>query len=48
LAKALNGALLTYVATQHTAFLQGHKCVDDFGIDYLVNLTVPPEGVRCA
>ncbi len=48
LAKALNGALLTYEATQHTAFLQGHACVDDAGVNYLVNLTPPPSGQRCS
>jgi hypothetical protein len=48
LAKSLGGALLTYEATQHTAFLQGHRCVDDAGIDYLVNLTTPQAGLRCS
>jgi pimeloyl-ACP methyl ester carboxylesterase len=47
LAKALGGALVTYEATQHTAFLQGHACVDDAGVNYLVNLTAPPAGLRC-
>ncbi|WP_185845920.1 alpha/beta hydrolase [Kibdelosporangium aridum] len=48
LAKALGGALLTYEATQHTAFLQGNSCVDNAGSAYLVDLTVPPQGIRCA
>ncbi|WP_197522996.1 alpha/beta hydrolase [Actinokineospora pegani] len=48
LAKALGGALLTYEATQHTAFLQGVKCVDDVGVAYLIDLTLPPEGTRCS
>ncbi|CAM3998232.1 alpha/beta hydrolase [Kibdelosporangium persicum] len=47
LAKALGGALVTYEATQHTAFLQGNRCVDDAGIAYLVDLTVPPAGTTC-
>lgn len=47
LAKALGGALLTYEATQHTAFLQGNACVDNAGSAYLVDLTVPPTGTRC-
>jgi pimeloyl-ACP methyl ester carboxylesterase len=47
LAKALGGSLVTYEATQHTAFLQGHSCVDDAGIDYLVDLKPPPSGLRC-
>lgn len=48
LAKAMNGALLTFVGTQHTAFLQGNQCVDDAGSAYLINDTVPPAGQRCA
>ncbi|MBP2320598.1 pimeloyl-ACP methyl ester carboxylesterase [Kibdelosporangium banguiense] len=48
LAKALGGGLLTYEATQHTAFLQGNRCVDDAGSAYLVDLTVPPAGLRCS
>lgn len=47
LAKALGGGLLTFEATQHTVFLQD-ACVDKIGIDYLVNLKLPPEGARCA
>jgi len=48
LAKALGGGLLTFDATQHTVFLQGNACVDRAGTDYLVNLTLPPAGTRCA
>ncbi|MET0234308.1 MAG: alpha/beta hydrolase [Kibdelosporangium sp.] len=48
LAKALGGGLLTYEATQHTAFLQGNRCVDDAGTAYLVDLSVPPVGLRCS
>jgi pimeloyl-ACP methyl ester carboxylesterase len=47
LAKALGGGLLTYEATQHTVFLQDEECVDQVGIDYLVELRLPPEGTRC-
>jgi pimeloyl-ACP methyl ester carboxylesterase len=47
LAKALGGGLLTFDGTQHTAFLQGISCVDKWGSDYLVNLTMPPAGTRC-
>jgi hypothetical protein len=28
-------------------FLQGVKCVDQAGTDYLVDGTVPAEGTRC-
>jgi len=48
LAKAMNGALLTFEGTQHTIFLQGNACVDDVGTQYLLDGTVPAEGKRCA
>jgi pimeloyl-ACP methyl ester carboxylesterase len=48
LAKAMNGALLTFEGTQHTIFLQGNSCVDQVGTDYLVNGTLPAAGKRCA
>jgi hypothetical protein len=47
LAQGLGGALLTYEATQHTAFLQDVQCVDDAGVAYLVDLKLPEEGTRC-
>jgi pimeloyl-ACP methyl ester carboxylesterase len=47
LAQGLGGALLTYEATQHTAFLQANRCVDDAGAAYLTDLTLPAEGTRC-
>ncbi|PWW65261.1 alpha/beta hydrolase family protein [Actinokineospora spheciospongiae] len=48
LARALGGGLLTYEATQHTAFLQGVACVDDAGSAYLTDLVLPEEGKRCS
>lgn len=48
LAEAMNGALLTFEGTQHTAFLQGNECVDSVGSAYLINNVVPPVGQRCA
>ncbi|WP_084477429.1 alpha/beta hydrolase [Actinokineospora enzanensis] len=48
LAKALGGRVLTYEATQHTAFLQGDKCVDDAGTTYLVDLALPAPETRCS
>ncbi len=47
LAKALGGGLLTNEGTQHTAFLQGDKCIDKAASDYLVTKKLPPEGTRC-
>ncbi|MEU7475861.1 alpha/beta hydrolase [Lentzea sp. NPDC042327] len=48
LAKALNSRLLTYEGVQHTVFLQGQSCVDAAGVKYLVDLTLPADGTRCA
>ncbi|GGU79871.1 alpha/beta hydrolase [Lentzea flava] len=48
LAKALNSRLLTYEGVQHTVFLQGVRCVDDAGVKYLIDLTLPADGTRCA
>ena len=47
LAKGLGGGLLTYEATQHTAFLQDNDCVDEAGATYLTDLKLPAEGTRC-
>jgi pimeloyl-ACP methyl ester carboxylesterase len=47
LAKSLKGGLLTFQGTQHTAFLQGITCVDKWGSDYLLHLTLPPTGTSC-
>lgn len=47
LAKALGGGLLTNEGTQHTAFLQGNKCIDNAAADYLITRKLPPEGTRC-
>lgn len=48
LAEAMNGGLLTYESTQHTAFLQGNSCVDKAGTGYLIDGVLPAEGARCA
>ncbi|MBC3192822.1 alpha/beta fold hydrolase [Pseudonocardia sp. C8] len=48
LAEALHARLLTVEGAQHTAAAEGHPCVDDVVADYLVHLTLPPEGARCA
>ena len=47
LARDLNGRLLTFEGTQHTAFLQGSSCVDHAGTSYLITLQPPPAGTRC-
>ncbi|HEU5469514.1 MAG TPA: alpha/beta hydrolase [Actinophytocola sp.] len=48
LAKVLGGGLLTFEGTQHTAFLQSNRCVDDAGTRYLVDLRLPETGTRCS
>ncbi|MGW6937288.1 alpha/beta hydrolase [Lentzea sp. NPDC054927] len=48
LAKALNSRLLTYEGVQHTVFLQGVGCVDNAGVKYLIDQTLPADGTRCA
>ncbi|WP_285611102.1 alpha/beta hydrolase [Actinokineospora globicatena] len=47
LAKSLNARLITYKATQHTAFLDGSSCVDNAGVDYLVELKLPTQDLTC-
>jgi hypothetical protein len=48
LARALKGSLLTVDGNSHGAFLVGgSRCVNDLGIDYLVNLKTPPADARC-
>ncbi|RJQ81162.1 alpha/beta hydrolase [Pseudonocardiaceae bacterium YIM PH 21723] len=47
LAAALKARLLTYTGTQHTIFLQGNKCVDDLGSQYLIDLKLPAQGAKC-
>jgi pimeloyl-ACP methyl ester carboxylesterase len=48
LAEALGGNLLSVEGAQHTAALQGNRCVDDIVDAYLVELRLPPEGARCS
>jgi pimeloyl-ACP methyl ester carboxylesterase len=47
LANDLGARLLTVEGTQHSAALQGNACVDDIVTKYLVDLALPPDGVRC-
>lgn len=43
-----NSRVVTYVGAQHTAFLgAGSRCVDQYGIDYLVRLKRPQIDVAC-
>ena len=47
LAAALGGSLLTKVGDQHTATLQGFRCVDAAVTRYLVDLTPSAPGATC-
>ncbi|HEX3790735.1 MAG TPA: alpha/beta hydrolase [Pseudonocardiaceae bacterium] len=47
LAKDLDGELLTFDGTQHTAYLDGNSCVDKWGTNYLLNLAAVPAGTTC-
>lgn len=47
LAQQLGGSLITYRGTQHTAFLGGVPCVDDAVFAYLLDLTLPEDGLTC-
>lgn len=42
-----NSALLTYDADGHTAYVSGSKCVDNVVDDYLLDGTLPADGVVC-
>jgi pimeloyl-ACP methyl ester carboxylesterase len=47
LAAALGGKLISVQGNQHTASLQGNKCVDDVVTGYLVDLKVPAGQTDC-
>lgn len=47
LATQLGARLVTYQGDQHTVALSGVACVDDAVDTYLVDLTVPAEGLTC-
>lgn len=48
LADALGARLVTVDGTNHTAYLSvGNQCIDRIGTDYLINLTLPDDGVTC-
>lgn len=42
-----SGVLLTYEGEGHTAYGRSNACVTDAVEDFLVDGTVPPEGLRC-
>jgi pimeloyl-ACP methyl ester carboxylesterase len=42
-----SGVLVTRVGEGHTGFNKGNACVDDAVVDYLIDGTVPEDGLRC-
>ncbi|MFD0885739.1 alpha/beta hydrolase [Streptosporangium algeriense] len=42
-----SGVLVDFDGDGHTAYRSGSSCVDRLVDDYLINLTVPEDGVRC-
>ncbi|HEX5096331.1 MAG TPA: alpha/beta hydrolase, partial [Acidimicrobiia bacterium] len=42
-----SGHLITFQGEGHTAYAQGNGCVDDAVDDYLVDLQVPEDGLKC-
>jgi pimeloyl-ACP methyl ester carboxylesterase len=42
-----SGVLVTRVGEGHTGFNKGNACVDEAVIDYLIDGTVPEDGLRC-
>jgi len=42
-----SGVLLTLVGEKHTAYGGGNACIDDAVDAYLIDLVVPPTGMRC-
>jgi hypothetical protein len=47
LAKLLDARLITVEGDQHTAYLSGIACVDDAVNGYLIDLTLPKDGLVC-
>ncbi|HUO37119.1 MAG TPA: alpha/beta hydrolase [Mycobacterium sp.] len=47
LARQLDASLITFDGTQHTVVFNGVACVDDAVVNYLLNLTPPPDNLRC-
>ncbi|MGV0794889.1 alpha/beta hydrolase [Mycolicibacterium sp. XJ1819] len=49
MAKALGSALLTVEGEGHTIVMAGtNACVNEIAADYLIDLTLPPEGESCS
>ncbi|MGD9517340.1 alpha/beta hydrolase [Mycolicibacterium sp.] len=47
LAQQMDARLITFEGTQHTVVFNGDACVDTATVEFLVNSTPPPAGLRC-
>ncbi|MGV0797878.1 alpha/beta hydrolase, partial [Mycolicibacterium elephantis] len=47
LARQMQASLITFEGRQHTVVFNGDACVDTAVVNFLVDLTVPPDGLRC-
>jgi pimeloyl-ACP methyl ester carboxylesterase len=47
LARQMQASLITFEGTQHTVVFNGDACVDTAVVNFLVELAVPPDGLRC-
>jgi len=47
LARQLGAPLISFEGTQHTVVFNGVQCVDTPVVNYLLNLTPPPDNLRC-
>lgn len=47
LARQLDARLITFEGTQHTVVFNGDACVDTAAVEFFVESTLPPAGLRC-
>lgn len=47
LARQMGAELISFDGAQHTVVFNGDQCVDTATVEFLVNLTPPPSGLRC-
>jgi pimeloyl-ACP methyl ester carboxylesterase len=47
LARQMGASLITFDGTQHTVVFRGNACVDPAVVAFLIDLTLPSDGLRC-
>jgi hypothetical protein len=47
LARQMGASLITFDGTQHTVVFGGNACVDPAVVAFLIDLKLPPDGLRC-